>query len=439
MLSNVGHCGTSKLHSTSIGTEMYMNYVFWAFKLAIEGFKYCRPVICIDGTHLYGKYEGKIVAATAVTAADKIIPLAFAVVDKEMIESWGWFITLLRRHVCRDREGVTLISDQHIALLSVLSRIWDNPAVQPRGYHRYCLRHVCSNFNEKFDNTVAKDLVWRAGSARQVRKFNKIMDDIYKLEKNAERWFRRMNPIHWTLCHDGGCRWGILTTNHIEGFNGVLKGARSVPITASVEITFYRLVKYFDEGRTIAENASNRGHLYTTNVQRWIDEHQAKANVHMLVPINRGIGEYEVRTAPHGMGGGARQIVSLRPPSCSCGKYTLFHLSCSHMLAVTADLGEDPFPFVAPEYRLEVHKRIFAQKFRPMPHEQYWPNNDYPTLLAILARQREVKTGRPQHSRIHNEMDTSRQSGLHHCSLCLQRGHDKRKCPARIRSIRHCL
>mgnify|MGYP003702458821 CR=1 FL=1 len=93
----------------------------------------------------------------------------------------------------------------------------------------------------------------------------------------------------------------------------------------------------------------------------------------------RGIGEYEVRTAPHGMGGGARQIVSLRPPSCSCGKYTLFHLPCSHMLAVTADLGEDPFPFVAPEYRVEVHKRIFAQKFRPMPHEQYWPDNDYPT------------------------------------------------------------
>ncbi|CAL5440798.1 unnamed protein product [Camellia sinensis] len=149
----------------------------------------------------------------------------------------------------------------------------------------------------------------------------------------------------------------------------------------------------------------------------------------MCICWYRLIGEYEVRTAPHGMGGGARQIVSLRPPSCSCGKYTLFHLPCSHMLAVTADLGEDPFPFVAPEYRLEVHKRIFVQKFRPMPHEHYWPDNDYPTLLAILARQREVKTGRPQHSCIHNEMDTSRQSGLHHCSLCLQRGHDKRKCP----------
>ena len=90
---------------------MYINYVFWAFKPVIEGFKYCRPVICIGGTHLYGKYEGKIVAATVVTAVIKIIPLAFAVVVKETIESWDWFITLLRRHVCHDREGVTLISD----------------------------------------------------------------------------------------------------------------------------------------------------------------------------------------------------------------------------------------------------------------------------------------------------------------------------------------
>ncbi|XP_028117199.1 uncharacterized protein LOC114314869 [Camellia sinensis] len=237
--------------------------VAMAFKPAIKGFKYCHPVICIDDTHLYGKYEGKIVAATAVTAANKIIPLAFAVVDKKMIKSWGWFITLIRRRVCRDLEGVTLISDRYTTLLSVVSRIWNNPAVQPRGYHRYCLRYVCSNFNKRFGNTVAKDLVWRAGSVRQVRKFNKIIEDIYKLEKNAEWRFSRMNPIHWTLC---------------------------------------QLVKYFDEGKIIVENASNWGHLYTSNVQRWINEHQAKANVHMLVPINRETGKYEVRTAPYGMG-----------------------------------------------------------------------------------------------------------------------------------------
>ncbi|GMP84144.1 hypothetical protein CsSME_00037778 [Camellia sinensis var. sinensis] len=76
-------------------------------------------------------------------------------------------------------------------------------------------------------------------------------------------------------------------TNHIEGFNGVLNSAHSVLITASVEITFYRLIIYFDKGKTIAEDASNQDKLYTSNVQQWIDEHQAKVNVHMLTPFNR--------------------------------------------------------------------------------------------------------------------------------------------------------
>ncbi|XP_028090240.1 uncharacterized protein LOC114290493 [Camellia sinensis] len=102
----------SNLHSTSIGTEMYMNYVLWAFKPTIEGFKYCRLVICIDGTHLYRKYESKIVAATAVIAADKVIPLAFVVVDKEMIESWE-FGTIQQ---CNQEGTIGIACDTYIAI-----------------------------------------------------------------------------------------------------------------------------------------------------------------------------------------------------------------------------------------------------------------------------------------------------------------------------------
>ena len=35
---------------------MLLHYVFWAFVPCIAAFRYCRPVISIDGTHLYGKY-----------------------------------------------------------------------------------------------------------------------------------------------------------------------------------------------------------------------------------------------------------------------------------------------------------------------------------------------------------------------------------------------
>ncbi|XP_020253784.1 uncharacterized protein LOC109830832 [Asparagus officinalis] len=38
------------------GGERRFTGVFWAFGPCIEGFQYCRPLLSIDGTHLYGKY-----------------------------------------------------------------------------------------------------------------------------------------------------------------------------------------------------------------------------------------------------------------------------------------------------------------------------------------------------------------------------------------------
>ena len=58
-------------------------YVYWAFAPCIVAFQYCRPVISIDGTHLYGKYKGVLMIAMATDANQKVLPLAFAVVDKE--------------------------------------------------------------------------------------------------------------------------------------------------------------------------------------------------------------------------------------------------------------------------------------------------------------------------------------------------------------------
>ncbi|KAL0365831.1 UNVERIFIED_CONTAM: hypothetical protein Sradi_3473200 [Sesamum radiatum] len=42
-----------------------IGYVFWAFKPCIEGFKFCRNIISVDGTHLYTRYKHKmLIAAT---------------------------------------------------------------------------------------------------------------------------------------------------------------------------------------------------------------------------------------------------------------------------------------------------------------------------------------------------------------------------------------
>ncbi|KAL0392720.1 UNVERIFIED_CONTAM: hypothetical protein Sradi_2494800 [Sesamum radiatum] len=60
-----------------------LGYVFWAFKLCIEVFQFCRKIVSVDGTHLYTKYKHKMLIATAMDGNQQVLPLAFAIVDEE--------------------------------------------------------------------------------------------------------------------------------------------------------------------------------------------------------------------------------------------------------------------------------------------------------------------------------------------------------------------
>ena len=103
-------------HRSVPGTCTF-NCAFWAFGPCIEGFKYCRPVISIDATHLYGKYKGKLLIAMATDGNNEVYPLAFAVVESESTESWGWFLACLLTYVM-DRTNLCIISDRNHGIQS---------------------------------------------------------------------------------------------------------------------------------------------------------------------------------------------------------------------------------------------------------------------------------------------------------------------------------
>ncbi|KAK4402805.1 hypothetical protein Sango_1021200 [Sesamum angolense] len=188
-----------------------MGYVFWAFKPCIDGFQFCRKIISVDDTHLYTNKYKLLIAAAMDGNQQVVLPLAFAIVDEETYPSWKWFLQQLSRHVIRGRRGMCLISDRHGGLIKAVREGPD--FVSPHGVHQYCLRHLCSNFNSNFKNVVLKDLCWQAGSEYQVRKFNRIMEEIKKQDVKAFAYLDQINKEKWTASHDGGWRCGILTTN----------------------------------------------------------------------------------------------------------------------------------------------------------------------------------------------------------------------------------
>jgi hypothetical protein len=53
----------------------------------VAGFACCRPIINVGGAFLTGKYKGTLMIAVGITVENKLLPLAFALVEGENNES----------------------------------------------------------------------------------------------------------------------------------------------------------------------------------------------------------------------------------------------------------------------------------------------------------------------------------------------------------------
>ncbi|XP_016178918.1 uncharacterized protein LOC107621410 [Arachis ipaensis] len=105
-----------------------LHRVFWTYYPCIRAFRHCKPLVQVDGTHLYGKYKGCLLVVVSQDGNNNIVPIAFHVVT---------------------RDGVGLIFDRHDSIRSAIAR--SNEAWSPpRAFHMFCIRHIESNFLIKF-------------------------------------------------------------------------------------------------------------------------------------------------------------------------------------------------------------------------------------------------------------------------------------------------
>ncbi|KAL8524178.1 hypothetical protein ACS0TY_013953 [Phlomoides rotata] len=305
-------------------------------------------------------------------------------------------------HVVRDIEGVCLISDRHKGLLKAVEHV---PAFcEPRGVHRYCLRHIASNFNTQFKNVRLKDMCYMAGEALTVRHFELVMRDIGGLNGEAHEYLRRIDVSKWTFSHDGGHRYGVMTTNISEAINGVLKGARRLPITAIVSATFTRSKNAFLEREEAALNLQQRNQRWPDRVLNKFNSDQALGVFHTVELYNHSRRTARVTAHTTGTTRFHHYRVSLSEKSCDCGQWKMDSLPCSHALAACREYAVDPMTFVpecysSTEYALTYSSGFFA----PLPDMEEWDEPNF--QLRHNPERRIRRRGRDVTSRIHNEMD----------------------------------
>ncbi|KAF7831782.1 uncharacterized protein G2W53_014115 [Senna tora] len=352
--------------------DVQFHRLFWAFKPCINAWPHLKPVIQVDGTFLYGKYHHTLLIAMGQDGNRNIVPLAF---------------------------GVCLIFDRSIRCLAAV----EDEAVgwqPPLGHHVCCICHVASNFNTKFRSNPLKKLLKNAVHVFQAHVVDKTMRAIYALNDEAGRWLDEIPREKWCRAYDEGRRYGHMTTNLAECMKSVLKGVRSMPITAMVQSTLYKTANYYHIRQQQALAQIHAGHIYCEEFRKSISKHAAVAYACEIKLQNLQDMEFGVQ--------------SLRFP-------------CIHVLAVCSYLNHEHELYVDPIYKLHNIVVAYSYPFHPVVGEEYWPEVPGQRLRPNPAALR--PPGRPRSTRIHNEMDWKEPGEKPKCSLCRGEGHNKKKCP----------
>jgi hypothetical protein len=108
----------------------------------VEAFKHYCDVLSIDDTFLTGKYEGTMLFIIGIDADRQLVPLAFAIMEKENSGSWDWFLCLVQRVVVGPRREICVISGRHAGILNVIREVIPNHS---RVHHCWYTRHLVQN------------------------------------------------------------------------------------------------------------------------------------------------------------------------------------------------------------------------------------------------------------------------------------------------------
>ncbi|QHO23417.1 uncharacterized protein DS421_12g363350 [Arachis hypogaea] len=410
-----------------VGDIRVLHRVFWSYYPCIRAFRHCKPIVQVDGTHLYGKYKGCLLVAVSQDGNNNIVPIAFAIVEGETSEAWHFFLSNLRQHVVT-RDGVGLISDRHESINAAVersNRAWS----PPRAFHTFCIRHIESNFLRKFKAPHLQKLVVNIGYSRTVREYEVRYQRLRDRGEAYTNWLNRIPREQYALAFDGGYRWGHMTTNLVECINSVLKGARNLPITALVKATFYRLNELFTRKRAEAEARINAGHVFSEIVTSKLHANQLASGNIQVSCFDRQNEVFEVREMPSGL----EFAVDLCSLQCDCGEFQVDRIPCRHVFACCANQRLDWRHYVHDVYKMDQVRRVYRAWFRPLGNPTTWPPYNGPRFIPNPYLRRVTK-GRPRMTRFLNEMDTRMLHRPRRCTLCGAEGHSRSRCRRSVSS-----
>nr|XP_012567480.1 uncharacterized protein LOC105851313 [Cicer arietinum] len=319
--------------------------LFWAYVPCISAFKFCKPIVQVDGTWLYGKYNGTLLVAVAQDGNDNIILIAYA-----------------------------LVEDRHKSIKSAYNNL-NNGWQHPPSKHVFCVRHIEQNFAREFKDNALKNKVISMGYSINESTYRYYRREIGIVNPEALKWLDNIPRQDWIQAFDGGSRWGQMTTNLVESMNAILKEPHNLPITALVQSTYYKTGTLFSTMAKQHASILASGQIYTEKCMTFMKSEIRKSNSHRVDCFDRSNHTFMVHETVVPKEGRPIGHFSINLPNkwCDCGKYQAKHMPCSHVIAACSSIKYDYWSLISEVYKVETVLKVYSEAFQPIPNEGYWP------------------------------------------------------------------
>ncbi|XP_050383286.1 uncharacterized protein LOC126800043 [Argentina anserina] len=388
-----------------------------------QGFKDgCRPILGLDGCHLKSPYGGQLLSAVGLDANNQTWVVAYAQVELENKDSWVWFMRLLVNDldIRGDGNGFTFISDKQKGLQRAVED------VLPLADHRFCVRHLWTNFNNHFHGKDKKDQLWAIAKSTTMAYYNKEMVMMNQLDPKAYEWLQHpdRNPKNWCRAHFKTIlKCDMLLNNLCETFNAAILPARSKPVISCFEEIRVRMMKRIAVRK---EKMSKVKDLICPNPRMILEKNKVKAGSDCTPQATGGMSIEVISFT------GGKYVVNLPARECACRRWDLTGIPCKHAISAIIFMRQKPEDYVDACYMTQTYMAIYSNTIQPVNGMDLWNPSDEP---PILPPQYNRQPGRPKTKRIKDasEKDSDgpklgrRQRSLK-CSMCHELGHNIKTC-----------
>ncbi|XP_065866546.1 uncharacterized protein [Euphorbia lathyris] len=382
----------------------------------------CRPIIGLDGCFLKDICKGQLLVAVGHDAMDQIYPIAWTIVEKETKVNWEWFLSHLREDLdLRNGDDITLMSDMQKGLLHAVSMLL------PNAEHRWCARHVLSNWGIKFRGLELEKHFWRCAWSTYEEEFKDNLKTMAKVNKKAAEYLLKYPPQHWCRAYfTDRSKDPMVDNNMMESFNSWILEQRSRPILRMLEEMRVMTMNRLHENEKKA--ASWSGDYSPTSMEEFMLNHSIAR--YCRVEFNGEKG-YEVT---HGID---RHCVILLERKCTCKAWQLSGIPCPHAICAMYHAKIDPVKQIDRYYSKLRYMMTYKHKIQPVRGKKFWRIEDFapiepPKITRMLGRPKKKRIRQVGECSVGERNGTrlSRKGQIQKCSNCGRAGHKRTYCKA---------